>query len=185
MRLFAPSQTEISGEVKKRLPPKGKYVLIVPGSVWPTKMWFWEGYRAVVKYLSDKGYPVVLDGAPGDIDLLEKIAKGLNAVHLAGISGIRDVMYLVKNARLVVCNDSMALHMASAFKTPNVAIFCATSPSSGFYPWKNKNIVVEKKQLPCKPCGRHGGKFCPMGTNACMTELQPEAVMTAIDKLLH
>ena len=78
----------------------------------------------------------------------------------------------------------MALHMASDFKTPCVAIFCATSPRNGFYPWKNNAIIVEKNDLACRPCGRHGGRKCPTGTYACIKELKPDKVIQAAEKLL-
>jgi len=76
----------------------------------------------------------------------------------------------MEQSRLVICNDSMALHMASAFKVPNVAVFCATSPEFGFGPWENpKSAVVQDDTLACKPCRRHGSNRCPNGTEACMT----------------
>lgn len=44
MRLFAPTCEEISGTLKNRLPEKGEYAVLVPGSVWKTKMWKWQGF---------------------------------------------------------------------------------------------------------------------------------------------
>jgi len=93
-------------------------------------------------------------------------------------------MTVTKNSHLLVCNDSMALHMGSALKTPTVVIFCATSPSFGFGPWKNpKAIIVEEHSLACKPCRRHGSMTCPESTNACMM-LSSEPVIDACFKLL-
>jgi heptosyltransferase-2 len=77
----------------------------------------------------------------------------------------------------------MVLHMASAFKVPTVAIFCATSPSFGFGPWKNRALVVEDEQLQCKPCSRHGTRKCPLGIETCM-KLPAERVIEAADSLL-
>jgi heptosyltransferase-2 len=113
-----------------------------------------------------------------------KVAGGTEVIDLTGKTDIAETMYIVKNARLIVCNDSMALHMASAFKVPNVAIFCATSPQFGFGPWKNRAVVVEKKDLTCRPCRRHGGRSCPTGTEACMKDLSPDEVIGAIKSLL-
>jgi heptosyltransferase-2 len=45
-------------------------------------------------------------------------------------------------------------------------------------------MVIERKDLTCKPCGRHGYKKCPTGTEACMQELSTESVISAIEKLL-
>jgi len=184
LRLFAPQIKDANPQVQKVLARLNKYVVLVPGSAWQTKMWPWQGYRQVAENLMAKGYSVVLLGALSERPVSEKVARGIDVINLAGETDISDAMLLVSNSRLVVCNDSMALHMASAFKVPNVAIFCSTSPSFGFGPWQNNAIVLERDDLECKPCGPHGWKRCPTGTEACMRELTPQTVVAAAEKLL-
>ncbi len=184
LRLFAPPKEDVDADVVNSLSTLSQYVVMIPGSAWKTKMWHWQGYREVAKYFLDKGYAVVLLGALSDKTVNDKVSNGLNVFDFAGKS-IPDAMYIVKNARLVICNDSMALHMASAFKVPNVAIFCATSPEFGFAPWENNARVVEKTDLSCKPCHRHGKQICPTGTEACMNDLSHEEVIEAARKLLN
>jgi heptosyltransferase-2 len=122
-------------------------------------------------------------GGPDDMAVNRRVSRGLDVLDLGGKTSISDAMYIVSQAKLVVCNDSMSLHMASAFKIPTVTIFCATSPTFGFGPWQNNARVVEKK-LDCKPCGRHGGRRCPNGTEACMKEVDFDEVASAIDSVL-
>ena len=95
-----------------------------------------------------------------------------------------EALPLYQDAALVVCNDSLALHLASAFKVPNVAVFCATSPEFGFGPWENCAEVVEKKELACKPCRRHGSMKCPTGTESCMNDLGADKVISAIQNVM-
>lgn len=184
LRLFAPARNELDKETISSLPQPGGYVVLVPGSAWETKMWDWRGYRKVARFLLRRGLDVVLLGGPMDTEVSAKVAWGTEVIDLTGKTDIAETMYIVKNARLIVCNDSMALHMASGFKVPNVAIFCATSPRFGFGPWKNRAVVVEKKDLACRPCRRHGGRSCPTGTEACMKDLSPDEVIGAIKSLL-
>ena len=183
LRLFPPLRDELDNDINRMLPQPGGYVVLVPGSVWKTKMWHWSGYREVAQFLLKRGLAVVLLGAPSDEEVNAMVGQGLEVINFAGKASIAEGMYIIKNARLVVCNDSMALHIASAFKVPNVAIFCATSPQFGFRPWKNKAIVMEK-DLACKPCSRHGGKTCLTGTEACMKELSHVEVISATKTLL-
>ncbi len=185
LRLFPPEKNGLNENIRRTLPDTGSYVVIVPGSAWKTKMWNWEGYHETAKYLLKKSFYVVLLGTKSDEAVSKKVAQELNVINLTGKTTIADTMYIIKNSRLVVCNDSMTLHLASAFKIPNVAIFCATSPKSGFSPWRNNAIVVEKKDLSCKPCQRHGGKKCPTGTESCMKELSHNEVIRAAEKLLN
>ena len=182
MRLFSPPASAL-GDATRTLLPKEPYAVLVPGSAWETKRWHAGGFRKTALFLRDKGLRIVLHGAPDEAAISRRVAEGLDAVDLTGRSSISDALYIVERAKLVVCNDSMSLHMASAFKIPTVAIFCATSPSQGFGPWKNNARVVEKK-LDCKPCGRHGGRRCPNGTEACMKEVDFSEVVSAIDAVL-
>jgi heptosyltransferase-2 len=183
LRLFAPDASELTDTAKSLLPEEGKTAVLVPGSAWETKMWHHEGFRKTADYLSGKGFHVILLGSPDDTEVNRKVAEGTSAIDLAGKTSISDALYIMKHASLVVCNDSMSLHMASAFKIPTVVIFCATSPTFGFGPWKNRARIVEKT-LDCKPCSRHGGRKCPMGTDACMTEIPFSDVTDAIDDVL-
>lgn len=184
MRLFAPPENEIHPDIQKKADRSKPYAVLAPGSVWNTKMWFAEGFHSVATFLLKQGYRVVLVGAKSDEAVCNAVAQDLDVLNFAGGTDISDTMHIVKYAKLVVCNDSMTLHMASAFKIPTVAIFCATSPEFGYGPWKNNAIVVEKQGLHCKPCRPHGSEKCPEGTDACMKGLSPDEVIKAIRKVL-
>ena len=184
MRLFAPTKDEIHPDIQKKIDSSKSYAVLAPGSVWNTKMWFTEGFRSVAVFLLKQGYRVVLVGAKSDEAVCKAVAQDLDVINFAGRTDISEAMYIVKHAKLVVCNDSMTLHMASAFKIPTVTVFCATSPGFGYGPWKNNAIVVEKQDLHCKPCRPHGSEKCPEGTDACMRDLSPDEVIKAIQKVL-
>ena len=156
-----------------------KKVLIMPGSAWKTKQWHWTNYRKVAHQLAAEGYQVVLTGNKAEFELCEKIRDGSeDIVNTAGELSLREFASLVFRADGVVCNDSFALHVASAAQVPTVAIFCATSPEFGFGPWNNPRAqVVEKSGLWCKPCRRHGSMECPTGTEHCMRGVSPEEVL--------
>ena len=158
LRLFPPEDSAVNQAVHSVLSPIERYAVLVPGSAWETKMWPWQGYREVAKYLMKKGLQVILLGDQSEKPVNEKVAKGLDVINLAGKTTVSDAMYVIHKAGLVVCNDSMALHLASAFKVPNVAVFCSTSPAFGFGPWQNNAIVVEREDLDCKPCAPHGSQ---------------------------
>ncbi|KPJ77472.1 MAG: hypothetical protein AMJ54_07615 [Deltaproteobacteria bacterium SG8_13] len=184
LRLFPPDVEDARPPVREFLSHIRDFAILVPGSAWATKMWPWEGYRQVAVRLLERGVPVALLGASAEIPVAEKVARGLDVVNLAGKTNIAEAMLMVSRARLMVCNDSMAMHLASAFQIPTVAIFCSTSPAFGFGPWQNRAIVVQREDLPCKPCGPHGFKRCPNDTQTCMQDLPASRVWEAVDKLL-
>src|SRR5690606_2227043 len=110
---------------------------------------------------------------------------GLAVTNLAGKTKVGELLTLVQRAGLVVCKDSMALHVASAFKRPPVAVFCATSPSFGFGTPRSPAEVVEVQGLACKPCRRHGSQKCPTGTEACMRDLSSGQVIRAAERVVN
>ena len=164
---------------------KRKLAILFPGSEWETKRWWWQHYQTLAAELRARGFSVALLGSKAERELCNQVAQGIEAENLAGELSIAESMFVVSRAALLVCNDSLALHLGSAFGIPTVAIFCATSPRFGFGPWQNeRGVVVEKGDLECKPCRRHGSRVCPTGTQACMRELFPLAVLQQVDRVL-
>lgn len=164
-------------------PPVSDYVCLFPGSEWFTKRW--QGFRRAAELLLDQGKSVVVLGAPSEKTLNKQIMNGLPVIDLTGETSLPQTMSLVAKSSGVICNDSMALHVASAFKVPRVSVFCATSPSFGFGPWGERGAVVQDPYLPCKPCRRHGSDRCPTGTNLCMTRVGASDVVARLDELSY
>ena len=125
-------------------------------------MWYWGHYRTVAAHFLEQGYTVALLGGPADHQVNQRVAENLDVVDLAGKTTVAEAMAIVQNARIMICNDSMALHLASAFRIPCVAIFCATCPSFGFGPWQNpRAVVVENKAWPVNPAPGMAAKPAP------------------------
>jgi heptosyltransferase-2 len=70
------------------------------------------------------------------------------------------------------------MHVACARGVPVVAVFCATTPALGYGPYGARARVVQA-DLACRPCGRHGGRRCPRGTEDCMRLVDPARVLAA------
>lgn len=182
LRLFAPSVSQCSATVQELL--QRRYVLIAPGSVWATKRWSAEHYRSLAEQLVREGWEVAITGAPNEREVCEFVARDLDARQLAGSTSLAEMLCLVQHAQAVVCNDSSVLHMASAFQVPTVAVFCSTTPEFGFGPRNVPAIIVERNDLQCKPCGRHGRARCPIGTEECMRGVEVRTVWNAVQQLL-
>lgn len=162
-----------------------RYVVLFPSSAWFTKQWHGEGFAGVARHFAGLGFRVVILGSKKEQEYNQTIMKGINVEDRTGLTSLKETMQLVRGASLVVCNDSFALHLASAFQRPTVVVFCATSPSFGFGPWENPYAqVVEVEGLSCKPCRRHGGTTCPTGTNLCMTGISAQRVVGAAQEVM-
>jgi heptosyltransferase-2 len=158
-----------------------------PGSVWPTKRWAPAGFAKLIELLK-KRYEceILLFGGPGDREVADTISELCDgaAVNLAGTFGLRELPAALSLCRLLITNDSGPMHVAVARNVPTVAIFCATTPELGFYPYSADAIVIEK-DLMCRPCSSHGGKRCPLGTEDCIRLVSPEKVFEAVRRLME
>jgi ADP-heptose:LPS heptosyltransferase len=165
----------------------GKPVIGVnSGSVWPTKRWWLEGFAEFIGLVKAKlDCQVLLFGAPEDAEgvkrLLERCAGA--ALDLAGQFSLRELPAAIGRCQVFVTNDSGPMHIAVARKVPTVALFCATTPDLGFYPYSGNAIVIQK-QLGCRPCTSHGGRRCPLVHENCIRQIRAQTVLAAVEKLL-
>jgi len=164
-----------------------RIVGINPGSVWPTKRWPAEAYaELVVRLKQEYRCQILVFGGPEDQPIVERIQglAGNAGVSLAGKIDLPQLAAALDWCDIFITNDSGPMHVAVARGIPVVAIFCATTPALGFYPYSSKAIVVEKA-LPCRPCGSHGGRRCPLGTEECMRSIKADDILRAVDTLLN
>jgi len=188
LRAPQPNDEELSTVVRAQvLDDTRPYIVVAPGSAWETKQWSPERFRELCAEIIRRGTRVVIIGAPSDKDACRTVAHGLpeaSACNLCGETTVLEIVRLIQDAKALVCNDSLALHIASAVQTPTVAVFCATSPAFGFGPWRNSAVVVEKQGLFCKPCRRHGSRRCPTGTRLCMTGVNSGDVLRPLEHFM-
>jgi heptosyltransferase-2 len=180
-RLHVPVQAEAAARAAA-LVPDGRRPLVVmaPGSVWATKRWTAAGFASVARALVGDGAQVVLAGAPADVPACEAVrAAGADVASVAGRTDLATMVALVDRAAVLVGNDSAPMHVACARDVPVVAVFCATTRALGYGPWGTRCRVVEV-DLACRPCGRHGGRRCPRGTDDCMRLVDAAAVLDAV-----
>jgi len=161
-------------------------VAVAPGSAWATKRWTVDGYGALLRGLGAQlGATPLLLGAPGDAEYATAVhhAAGGVGVNLVGQTDLGMLVAAIDRSLVLVTNDSAPMHLAVARGTPVVAIFGPTTPAQGYGPYTDRALVVER-ELPCRPCSRHGGARCPIGTHACMKEIGVHDVQAAVTALL-
>lgn len=158
-----------------------EYLVIAPGSKWPSKRWTREGFFQVITYFLQQKVPVVLIGSKEDLDFAKSIGKFNSALffNLVGKTTLRQSFALIKGAKLLLSNDSAPVHMAEALGTPSVAVFGPTVRDFGFYPYKLGKVV--EVTLACRPCGLHGHKACPQKHHHCMQQIEVSQVIASLE----
>jgi heptosyltransferase-2 len=146
------------------------YICMSPGSVWETKKMPAKNWIDLINAVPTN-YTIYLMGAPNETALCAEILSGSSrggVVNIAGQLNLLEAAALIKGARLNYVNDSAPMHLASATNAPVAAIYCSTIPAFGYGPLSDTQFVIETlEHLPCKPCGLHGKKVCPLGHFNC------------------
>lgn len=114
-------------------PPGIVPVGVIPGAArGPAKRWphFAEAVRQVIAAHPD--VRVLVAGTAGEAALCDTVAAAIGdrALSVAGRTSLPEFASLLGGCRLVLCNDSGGMHLASAAGVPVVAVFGVTDPAA-------------------------------------------------------
>ena len=152
-----------------------RLIALAPGSVWATKRW--PGFPALAGSLAAHGRIVIIGGVE-DRELAAAISETTpGAIDATGRLSLLGSAELIRRAVLLVTNDSLPQHLASATGTRTVTIFGPTVPAFGFGPLAPQSAAVGHETLPCRPCHPHGPAVCPLGHHLCMRDLAEATVL--------
>lgn len=155
--------------------------VLAPGAAHFTKRWPHERWLALAQRLRDRGYALMAVGGPEDRAAAEALVP--LAENAAGAFTLQETGAALARARVAVTGDTGVMHMATAVGTPVVALFGPTVQQFGFFPYRAKATVLERR-LDCRPCSTMGGPTCPMGHHRCLRDIGPDEVAAAAEALV-
>jgi heptosyltransferase-2 len=148
------------------------YFCMAPASVWFTKQLPLHKWVELCKRLPNA--TIYLLGAQSDVPMCQEIARlsERNEIHvLAGKLTLLQSCAMMERAEMNFVNDSAPLHLASSVNAPVRAFFTSTVPAFGFGPLSDNSKTFGLDELPCRPCGVHGYRACPLGHFKCGNEM--------------
>ncbi len=170
----------------EKLDESNNLIGFAPGSRHFSKMWPKEYFIKLGEKLVNNGFKIVLFGGKSDVNICNEISSGLkNSINLCRDDDLLQIAANMEKIKLLVCNDSGMMHVASAVKVPVAAIFGSSVKEFGFTPYKNKNLILENKLLSCRPCSHIGRERCPKGHFKCMLEITPELAFNEIIRFIE
>ena len=159
------------------------FVALVLAGTYATKRMPVEKYR---KLISESNIPFVLLGGKSERALASRILEWNtgNVVDFTGKLRINQSASLVKNARLVISNDTGLMHIAAAFHKKILSVWGNTSPELGMYPYLSGegSEILEVKGLPCRPCSKLGYPECPKKHFRCMNEIPEYRIIDWVNR---
>ncbi len=157
-----------------------RFVAVLPGARWETKRWAPSRFSATIDAVMEQcGVSSVLLGAPDERAICDTIAGSTRTrtINLAGRTGLRDLVAIIKRASVVVAHDSAPMHIAVALGRPVVAILGPTNRlRTG--PYGELDSVVQHDRA-CVPCYLKHLSQCPYDHD-CMNSID---VTTVADRV--
>ena len=157
------------------------FLAVAPGARWKTKQWPVTHFAAVAQELASRHHAtIVLLGDRHDRPLAETFRQHVTVpvIDTVGQLPLMQTAALLQQCRLLLCNDSGLMHLATALSVPVAAVFGPTVQAFGFYPFQAVAQVVSHP-LSCRPCTTKGSHRCPRGHHDCMRRIAPEQVVAA------
>jgi len=156
-----------------------KFIAVNPVAYWETKLWENEKFAVLADLIKDRmKLDVVFTGSKKEdaADIVSRM-KG-EGINLGGKTTLTELACIYKDALAVISTDSGPMHLAAAVGTPVIALFGPTDPARTG-PYGTGHVII-RAELSCSPCLL---KKCP--TRKCMTDIQPEKVLAAVEKKLQ
>jgi ADP-heptose:LPS heptosyltransferase len=170
---FLRKEEHVHVEEKFGFKPFG-YAVIVIGAAHQTKCMTVEQIRQLCNALD---MPVILLGGREEVVKADLILKGVNQDKVKSAVGALTILQsasIIEQSGPIITHDTGMMHIAAAFRKPQVVVWGNTIPGFGMYPYYgNENIKwigFEQDGFKCRPCSKLGYDKCPKGHFKCMLE---------------
>jgi heptosyltransferase-1 len=156
------------------------YVVLAPGTNWESKCWPTTHFAKLADKLYDNNVIPVIIGGPNDVRLANEIMSNtkIPPIDLTNKTSLKQLAYIIKNAKVFVGGDTGPMHLAAAVGTKVVAIFGPTDPKRNG-PYGEANVVLQGDEK-CLSCWK---RTCKYGNQAtCMSDVSANQVYDVIRK---
>jgi len=193
INLTQPEQIDSEQVFAKQNIEPGKYIVINPNAsdLRLERRWPAENYILLISKILEQfpAYKIILIGSKDETDYVRSISfafKNEKVIDTSGKLALVNLIYLIKNASLLVTNDTGPMHIGFSQGTKTVALFGPCSPVQFA---KSENSELIYKKVYCSPCV-HEFLIPPCkGNNQCMKLISVEEVWEAVksfqNKLSH
>jgi heptosyltransferase-3 len=198
--LGVPRVPEVVCPIAEPVPaaPAGDYAVIHAAPMFSYTQWTRAGWRALAGRLAERGLVVVATSGPDKAEraMLDELWQGQATIYQLPWP---QLVSLLARARVYIGPDTSVTHVAAAVGCPTVAVFGPTDPtlwgpwpaSGPDRPWEASgavqnrgNVWLVQNPLPCMPCHLEGCERHIGSRSACLDQLTPEQVLSAVDQAL-
>jgi ADP-heptose:LPS heptosyltransferase len=124
-----------------------------------------------------------LNDVEDSLNFLSFFDEKMPIVNLTGKKSLYENAVYIKQAKVILSNDSSLAHMAEALGTPSIVLFGPTIEEFGFLPWGEKSRAFSVP-LGCRPCSKHGTRSCRFKDKLCFENINNKRVATYLAELI-
>ncbi|MEW5895708.1 MAG: glycosyltransferase family 9 protein [Candidatus Omnitrophota bacterium] len=168
--------------LREHFQPEDPIAVMAPGAADHRKRWTEDGFAKVADQLAQqKGLHIVFVGSENDSPIISRIMARMqrSALDLSGKISFPQTGIIMRLAKIVIANDSSAMHLASYLGVPLIALYGPTNPvKSG--PWGNWSGFIQHNE-DCMACCEK----IPDAEHSCMNAIQPAEVIAMAERLMN
>lgn len=172
---------EVAGRllVRAGVNPQGPFILLHPGASAKARRYPPERSGQVAERLTRRGWPVLVTGVEREKPILDIVAAHAPHAHfLIAETTLPEYAALVERAQLVICGNTLPLHLADATGTAVLSLYSGTDYESQWAPRRVAHRLL-RRPTACYPCYLFD---CPIG-QPCL-DFDPGEVVAAAEELL-
>lgn len=164
---------------KTEVNPHQPFILLHPGASAHARRYPAERFGILAHLLTRRDWQVLVTGVERESALIQEvIAHAPKARYLIGDTTLAEYAALVERAKLVICNDTLPMHLSDAVRTPVVVLFSGTDYEEQWQPRATRARLL-RRETSCHPCYLFE---CPIG-QPCL-DISPEEVVEEVETLL-
>lgn len=156
---------------------KSELICISPGARWESKRWPTEFFAEIIEFIKKENLncKFIITGSKDDTELSDEILSILNDTNnvfsVVGETSVIELFELIRMSRMLICNDSGPMHIASILNIPVFAMFGPTDPEkTGPY---GKSQIIFQPKTDCIKCLK---RYCPLEEKLCGKSLNSAKV---------
>ncbi len=159
--------------------PEQPYIVLHPGASAKARRYPAKRFGRVASLLHQRGLQVLVTGVEREEGLLHEVQSyAPDIALLLARTTLSEYAALLERAALVICNDTLPMHLADAVRTPEVVLFSGTDYEEQWRP-RSTQARLLRRPTPCHPCYLFE---CPIGL-PCL-DIAPEEVVAEVEVLL-
>lgn len=165
-------------------------IVIFPGSSWTPKNWPIQNFEILIQYLLEKrNEEIYVCGGGSEVELGRRLKQifGDKIQDQTGKTGLLDLCELIKQAKLVISNDTSAAHIAQFFETPSI-VLVGGGHGDRFLPYKHElcdsHSIILRHRMDCYLCNWSCRHALENGAVPCIARIEVQKVFESVENFL-